>query len=400
MKKFFNYILVFICSFFIVFEVFALKQPNIEINSNNAIVVNLNNDEVIFDKNKDDVINIASMQKIMTTIVAIENINNYEESFDIDYGMFDGLDPELAMAGFYEGETVTYNDLLYATMLRSGADAAYALAIKISGSEEAYVDLMNKKAVELGMKNSVFKNTTGLDAEGQHSSVTDVAILLEYSVKNDKFKEIISKEEYTTTDGEISFDGPSKAAHAIGMDYYNGGKTGYTDLAGKCLASFGTKNGVSFVVVTALGDASLDNVNYIDTKTLFDYYINNYSFRKIINKNDTIKTLSTKYDEDVIINAKRNVELYLNNEIKDKDIRIIYEGTTVLDRSIKKGDKIGTYYIKYNDDILYQEDVLSPITVKFKLKMQYKIVLGLILLGIFIRLVFLKKGRKKRRKRI
>ena len=129
------------------FNVFALYNDDILINSRNAIVINLNDNEIIYEKNKDEVINVASMQKIMTALVGIENIKDIDESFVIPDGMFSSLDPELMIVGFSSGDEVTYKDLLYGTMLRSGADAAYALAIRVSGNEEDYIKLMNEKAV-------------------------------------------------------------------------------------------------------------------------------------------------------------------------------------------------------------------------------------------------------------
>ena len=262
---------------FIPFNIYALSNDDISINSKNAIVINLNNNDIIYEKNKDEVINVASMQKIMTTIVGIENIDNEDESFVIPDGMFSSLDPELVKVGFESGDTVTYKDLLYGTMLRSGADAAYALAIRISGSEESYVSLMNDKASKLGLTNSYFKNTTGLDEDGQHSSVNDIAILFKYALNNKIFKEIVSSEKYTTSNGEYDILGPLVVAHKYDMNYFLGGKTGYTDLAGKCLASYGEQDGVKFLIVTANGNQSVDeNINFLDHKVLYEYFINNY----------------------------------------------------------------------------------------------------------------------------
>ena len=92
------------------------------------------------------------MQKVMTSLIAIEKIDNLDEEFTLPSGIFDGLDPDLAVVGFSSGDRVTYNDLLYATLLKSGADAAYALGMEVSGSEEEYVKLMNDKVKELGLK--------------------------------------------------------------------------------------------------------------------------------------------------------------------------------------------------------------------------------------------------------
>ena len=380
------------------FNVFALSDDDILINSRNAIVINLNNNEVIYEKNKDEVINVASMQKIMTALVGIENIEDMNDSFVIPDGMFSSLDPELMMVGFESGDEVTYNDLLYGTMLRSGADAAYALAIRVSGNENDYIKLMNEKAVKLGLKDTYFKNTTGLDADGQHSSVSDMSILFKYALNNKNFKKIVTTESYTTSNGDFDIKGPIVVAKKYDMSYFLGGKTGYTDLAGKCLASFGEQDGVSFLIVTANANPSVDeNINYLDHKTLYEFFINNYSFQTVIHKDDIIDTIYTTYDEEVNLTTGKNIKLYLDNSIFVKDLKIYYKGKNELEKTVKKGDKIGEYIVEYEGNIIYKEDALSPIDVKFKLKTIHKIIIGIIIFLILY--TYIKKKFRRRRKK-
>lgn len=376
------------------FNVFA---EDININSNNAVVINLNNNEIIYEKNKDEVINVASMQKIMTTLVGIEHIDNIDETFTIPDGMFSSLDPELMMVGFSSGDKVNYSDLLYGTMLKSGADAAYALSINISGSEDEYIKLMNEKAVKLGLNNTFFKNTTGLDEDGQYSTVYDIAILFKYALNNKTFKKIVSTEKYTTSNGEYVISGPIVVAKKLDMPYFLGGKTGYTDLAGKCLASFGEKDGVKYLIVTARANPDIDNVNYLDHKTLYEYFINNYSFKTVLKKNDIIDTIYTTFDEEVNLTSKEDIKLFLKNDVSIKDIKISYKGKNELDRNVKMGDKIGEYLIEYEGNVIYKEDALSPIDVKFKLKTIHKIIIGIVLLLVLY--TYFKKKKRRRRKK-
>ena len=379
------------------FNVFALSDNDININSRNAVVINLNNNEIIYEKNKDEVINVASMQKIMTALVGIEKINNMDESFVIPEGTFSNLDPELMMVGFSSYDTVTYNDLLYGTMLKSGADAAYMLSIKIAGSEEEYIKLMNEKASELGLNNTYFVNTTGLDADGQHSSVYDMAILFKYALNNKNFKRVITTDSYTTSNGDFDIKGPIVAAHNLDMPYFKGGKTGYTDYAGKCLASFGEKDGVEFLIVTAGADPSIgEYVNFLDHKTLYEYFINNYSFKTIIHKDDIIDKIYTTFDEEVILKSKDDIELYLSNDINIKDIKVYYKGKNELYKKKKKGDKIGEYIAEYEGNIIYKEDALSPIDVKFKLKTIHKVIIGI---AVVLFLYSCLKSKKRRRRK-
>ena len=391
-------ILIFII-LLIPFNVLALSNDDILINSRNAIVINLNDNEIIYEKNKDEVINVASMQKIMTTLIGIEQINNVDESFEIPDGVFSSLDPELMVVGFESGDKVTYKDLLYGTMLKSGADAAYLLAVKTSGSESSHVNKMNEKAVSLGLTNTFFKNTTGMDEEGQHSTVNEMAILFKYALNNKKFKEIVTKDKYTTSNGEFDIPGPISVARKYDMTYFLGGKTGFTDWAGKCLASFGEKDGVNFLIVTAGADESVDkNINYLDHKTLYEYFINNYSYKTVIKKNDVIDTIYTTFDEEVDLSVNKDIKLYLSNDVNLKDLKISYKGKNELEKDIKKGDKIGEYTIEYEGNVIYKEDALSPIDVKFKFKTIHIIIIGIVLL-LIIYSVFKKKKRRRKKKR-
>lgn len=396
MKKFLNILFILF-----LFVPITIKAEVVDINSKNAVMINLKNNEIIYEKNKDEVIKIASMQKIMTSLIAVEKIDNLDEEFVLPDGIFDGLDPELAVVGFSSGDKVSYNDLLYATLLKSGADAAYALGMEVSGSEEEYVKLMNEKITELGLKNTVYKNTSGLDAEGQYSTVYDMAIVLKYAMNNKKFRQIISTPEYTTINGDYTFSGPVKKAKGMGMDYYIGGKTGLTDEAGLCLASYGSYNDIDYVLVTAGADKSQNDQNFIDQKSLFDYFTQNFSFQKIVKKGDVIKKIKTMYGDEVELTASRDVTLYLNNGVFQKDFKHIYKGKEELDRSITRGDKIGKYTVKYNDTVLYEEDVLSPITVTFKLKTPYKIVILVLVGSLILHLIFrdIRRQRRRRRKR-
>ena len=377
----------------------SIKADVVEINSQNAVLINLNNNEILYEKNKDEVIKVASVQKIMTSLVAIENVQDLNEEFTLEYGIFNGLDPELAVAGFSPGDIVTYNDLLYATLLKSGGDAAYALGIKVAGSEEAYVNLMNEKAKELGLKNTHFTNTTGLDDYDQYSTVNDMAIILKYAINNREFRNIISTPEYTTSNGEISFRGPVKKAKELGLFYFEGGKTGFTDLAGLCLASFASYNNVDYLLVTARASQDLCNQNFIDQKNIYEYFMKNYSFQPLSRKGKTIKTIKTMYDDEVKLKSNRDVEMYINDEVYKNELEYIYEGKEVLERGVKKGDIIGKYTIKAKDKVLYEEDILSPVTVTFKLKKTFVVALLIIVGSMIIHLFFRSIRRKRRRKR-
>ncbi len=236
-----------------------------ELYSPHSILVRLKDQKVVFNIRDEERIYPASLTKIMTTIVALENLTNLKEPIMLPKKMFHDLfAANASMAGFLPGEEVQAIDLLYGVMLPSGADASIGLAIKISGSEKEFVKLMNRKAKELKMNDTNFTNVSGLHDDKHYTTVKDIAILLEYSLKNETFRQIFTASRHSTAstnrhDGGITFNSTlSKRTNTFEFDGGRilGGKTGYTEEAGLCLASLAEKNGIEYIMVTAGAEGS------------------------------------------------------------------------------------------------------------------------------------------------
>jgi len=373
----------------VLFFVFSSTLLAIEIDSSNMIIYNMNEDIIVGEKNKDEKISIASMTKIMTTIVAIENIKDYEKQITIPKEALKGLyEANASVVGFKVGQVVTYNDLLYGSLLASGADATNTLAISISGSVAKYVELMNKKAIELGLKNTHFINTTGLDDINHYSTVYDVSLMLKYALKNDKFKEIFTTEKYLTKDKKVTINSTmfktlDKFDNSI--DYIKGGKTGFTYDAGRCLASisYDDKNNINYLLVTAGANKNSYFSHVKDAKTIYEYYFNNYSYKNILEDKDYIivDTLYTKEDN-YKINLKP-VNVYMKND-KKYNVEVKYDGIEPISYKTKKGTKIGTIKIIYNGKIIKEETMYLNKKLNFDLKKfiiinKEKMLLGLVL---------------------
>ena len=153
-------------------------------------------------KNENEETQIASLTKIMTIIVAIENITDFDEKVTITKDMVNNIEWDVAKIGLKSGDIVTYNDLLYGAMLPSAADCVNALAISISGNYKDFIKLMNNKVKELKLKHTHFENVVGLYSKDNYSSAYDVAEILKYSLKNQKFKQIFEAKEYVLTNGK------------------------------------------------------------------------------------------------------------------------------------------------------------------------------------------------------
>jgi len=222
----------------------------LDIASSHGILINLRNNTVVAEKNGDERIYPASMTKILTLIVAYENVKDLDDTFTFDFDIVnDAYLAGASVAGFTTGETVPIRDLLYGTILPSGADATTALAQYVAGDEETFAALMNKKAQEIGMKDSHFVTASGLHDDDHYSTCQDMALALKYAIATPYLREILGTYTYTTTptpqhpDGIMLFSTmyTKMKGDEAGETYVQGGKTGYTPEAHNCLASFAAK---------------------------------------------------------------------------------------------------------------------------------------------------------------
>lgn len=263
--------------------------------SKSYIVMDANSKNVIEGKNIHLVRNVASVSKIMTALVAIEK-GNLDKEITI-------LEEDLNTYGssiyLKEGNTISLLDLIYGLMLRSGNDAALAIARGVSGSVEEFVILMNEKASDIGMKNSLFNNPSGLDAneEGNFSTSYDLAILMSEAISNELFAKIINTKSYKSEIGTWK----NKNKLLTNYKYNLGGKTGFTDKARRTLVTASRKDESTFIVVT------LDCGN--------DFNFHKFLYEKNFEKYQSFKVLSKgkNYIEDYIIDC--NEDIYATLEI-------------------------------------------------------------------------------------
>ena len=323
MKK----ILVLIILFLIPISVSA------EDTAKSSIVMDLDSGRVLYESNADEERLIASITKIMTCIIAIEegNLNKEVEASDEILKMY-GTSIYLEV-----GEKMKLIDLLYGLMLRSGNDASVVIAKEIAGSEEKFVELMNKKAQEIGMTNTTFSNPHGLDEETKnYSTARDMAKLSTYAYNNKTYRKIIGTEEYRVKTDNKSYLWYNRMK-LLG-DYKNctGGKNGYTPSAGKTLVTTHEKGNLKITVVSLY-----DNDEYNNHENLAEYAFTNYYNYNILDKNDF----------DLIIDDNK---YYIKNSFsypltdKEKDnIKVLAS----IDDSLTKG-KVGNIKISLNNKVL------------------------------------------------
>ena len=342
--------------FYIIIPAFKIRA--LEINSNNAVLYNLNDDEIIYEKNLDEKVKVASLTKIMTTILALENIDDIKEEITMPQEAFIGLEGYV-VSGIRPNAQITYEDLLYGTMLPSAADCANALAIKISGSKDKFVELMNQKAQELNMTNTHFSNPVGED-EDNYSTVKDISILLKYALNNEKFYEIFTTREYTTSNNIMLESTIIEKSRPYNIDVTNilGSKTGFTDQAGNCLASIAKINNINYLLITTNARTE-ESFHIMDAIGIYDYFSKNYSYKRILKYNQYIETLKIKNSirKEYNLYVDSDKYMYLKNDIDINDLIYEYEGIDKITKDTNQNEKIGTIKVKYKDNVLYTYDV-------------------------------------------
>lgn len=234
-----------------------------------AILIAADTGETLAEKSSRAQIYPASLTKIMTALLVIEYSGNLDETVWIPTDIYEQLYAEGAsMAGFLPGEETTLRELLYGILLPSGAECCLTAARYIGGTEEMFAELMNQKAAQIGMENTNFTNCTGLQENTHYSSAADIAILLQYALSNATFREIFTSKYYYVQPTEQHPDGftfwstlfSQTDSRADGVIL--GGKTGYTEEAGLCLASLLSVGGREYILVTAGAPGSHETEPY------------------------------------------------------------------------------------------------------------------------------------------
>ena len=225
-----------------------------------AVVIDSVSGTVIGSKRGDEVIYPASMTKIMTVLVAIEQIEDLNETIQMSYDYYDALyAADASRAGFEPGEDAVIRDLLYGAMLPSGAECCMELSVQAAGSEAAFAELMNQKVQELGLTQTHFMNSTGLHDENQYTTPHEMAKILQEALRNKTFREVFTTHSYTVQPTAVHPDGFTfqssmfknmESALVINGEI-RGGKTGFTEAAGHCLASMAEIGGREYIQVTA-----------------------------------------------------------------------------------------------------------------------------------------------------
>ena len=322
----------------------------LQLSCRSCILMDMDSGRVLYEKDINTQRLIASTTKIMTAILAIENGNlNSEVTIGNEVLSMYGSNIYIEV-----GETIKLIDLIYGLMLRSGNDAAIAIATYIGKTEENFVKMMNDKANELGMKNTLFNNSHGLDEYTENKSTAyDMALLSKYANNNETYKKIVQTKKYTIKTNKKTYVWTNRNKLLLTYKYATGGKTGYTPKAGRTLVTSASKNNLNFTVVT------LNDGNEYDThEKLYEYGFSNYQNYIILSKG--ILRIDKAYFKDQIY-LKNNFVYPLREEEKEK-IKVIVKLEKIKNYADKS--KVGKVIVTLNNEEIYKDNVYVRVKEK------------------------------------
>lgn len=333
--------------FIIAFFFFLSNQVNaFETSASCSILMDMDSHRILYSEDMHQVRSVASISKIMTAVLALE-------SGDIEREVTIGEEIKKAYGSaiyLQEEEHIKLKDLVYGLMLRSGNDAALAIAKEVGGSVEHFVQMMNEKATSIGMLHTTFHNPSGLDEEddGNLSTAYDMAILTSYAMKNETYKEIVKTKKYSVKTDKNQYIWYNKNKMLTLYPYATGGKTGFTEIAKRTLVSTASKNGFNLVAVT-LNDGN----DWLDHKNLFIEAYDQYTNYQILKKGTVDIENETYY---------LNYEFYVKNDFSyplmesEKDtISLKFE--LEQKKSYQTEDKVGSVKVLIGKEEVYQDDV-------------------------------------------
>jgi serine-type D-Ala-D-Ala carboxypeptidase (penicillin-binding protein 5/6) len=336
-----------------------VKSKNINLDCVSGVVIDQDSGRVLYSKNGSKVLAMASTTKIITCLVAIEkgNLN------DIVVVSQKAASVRGSTAGLKPGEKVKLEELLYGLMLRSGNDAAVAIAEHLGGNVENFLKLMNDKALELGALNTSFATPHGLDAQDHYTTAEDLAKITAYAMKNEMFARISSTKSIDSgKSGAFNRGYVNINKFIYRVDNADGVKTGYTGNAGKCLvASVKHQYGRYICVVLNSGD------RWKDAEKLAKYADENYKFIKVFSDEEPIKRFRVYGGNEKYINGKVGKELYLPvTESEIQSVKMEVYAPSVIFSPLVENETIGNVVAKIDDVVVAKFPLKSDREVKRK----------------------------------
>ena len=328
----------------------TIGNQRINISAGAAIVMDTVSGRVLYEKNAYKRSSIASTTKIMTAIVALENGRDDEDVVvSKKAASISG-----SQVNLQEGKTYKLGDLMYAMMLRSGNDAAIAIAEHIGGSIEAFAEMMNRKAAEIGATNTNFVTPHGLDNPQHYSTPYDLALITQYALRNEKFCKIVGTKNTTFQGGNITNTNEMLGLYP-GAD---GVKTGYTGQAGRCLVTSATQNG--WRIISVVLNCGSRSIRAKSSKVLLDYAFGNYKSYEYLKEGQKISDINLHkgIKNNISVFSDRDISIPLKVDEVDK-LQTVYNFSKEIEAPVKIYSKVGTIDYILDGKLLASADIIT-----------------------------------------
>ena len=358
-------------------EVVVSADPNFSVDAKAALLLDLNTGRTVYEQDADVRVYPASLTKIMTCLIALEN-GNLSDIITVDESALSGLDQDSSVVGLQVGEKMTLENLLYCMMVSSGNDAANVVAEYIAGSVADFVRMMNERAYALGCKDTHFNNPHGLHDESHYTTARDLAIITQAALKSENFRQIVATAEYTIPESTL---GPEHVLKTTNMLIYNstgnslyysratGVKTGYTSAAGRCLIATAEDGDVRFLSVLCGAKTSIQESgdllmeSFPETIKLLDYGFDNFSYVTALSPLYPIAQVGVLHSagsEAVAVAPAKDVKLLLPANYNPDSLRTeISLDAQEVEAPVSEGQKLGVAKVYYANELIDETDLLA-----------------------------------------
>lgn len=359
---------------------YAEYNDSINLRADIACMICLDNDEAIFNKNYNKKSAPASLTKIMTALVALDRCEDLQSPVVISQYAIDSLvGTDSSTAGLVPGEKVTMYDLLNCLLVKSANEAAIAIAEYVGGSVPAFLDMMNKKAKDLGCIGTNYVNVHGLDQDGQYTTAHDMYLICKEAMKNPVFKKIVGQTSYTMPKTNMNDERILPSTNFMinsnytdcYVPYATGIKTGTTDDAGRCFITMASKNGYNYIAIVmgadpedAVAGENAENIAFIECKKMIEWTFANIRYKVVAEENEVITVLDVKYSwatDFLELVPSEDVAALVPSNLDASSVYIQPDTNTpeFVKAPVKKGEKIGTATVYYAGEEIATVDMVA-----------------------------------------
>lgn len=383
-----------------------LKEKDIfrNITAPNLILAETNTGRILYERAADEKIYPASLTKLMTAILVVENCE-LDEIVTVSENAILSVPTGYVNSNLQVGEELTVEDLLYVMLIPSANDAANALAEHVGGNIESFSTMMNSRAKELGCTGSNFTNPSGLHEEEHYTTTRDLMLISQKAISYELIEKVVGRTSYTLPSTN-KYTGEKRIFTTTNYmireslkryycDYCIGGKTGYTGEAKNCVVEFIKKDGIELLAIVMGENAKVKGQKFLDTKEMFEYVFKNYDNIDVAQKDKTYETIKinngTKETRNLEVLYKENINI-IKDKDSTKDIQKDIEYTNVK-APIQKGDVVGKITYTY-DEIKYETELIAKSNVEESRTLANLLKILIVVLIIYI-IYNLKKSNKK-----